>query len=55
MHIERSCTGMLASFFAPFDPVANTNQWYDKWKANKRHKYYSSSFQIPRFGPKTIK
>ena len=38
--IERSTTRILSTFFTEFDPVANTNQWYDKWKANKNHKYY---------------
>jgi hypothetical protein len=31
---------VLSTFFTEFDPVANTNEWYDKWKANAKHKYY---------------
>ena len=38
--VHRSTTGVMADFFEKFDPVANTNQWYDNWKGNTRHKYY---------------
>ena len=38
--IERSTTRVLATFFAEFDAVANTNEWYDRWKGNPHHKYY---------------
>ena len=38
--IERSTTRVLGTFFDEFDAVANTNQFYDRWKANRSHKYY---------------
>ena len=44
--IERSCTGVMGAYFAPFDAVANTDEFYATWqreydKGNQRHKYYS--------------
>ena len=38
--IERSTTRVLATFFAEFYAVANTNEWYERWKGNSKHKYY---------------
>ena len=44
--IERSCTGVMGAYFAPFDPVANTDEFYPAWqreysRGNQQHKYYS--------------
>ena len=44
--IDRSCTGVVGSYFAPFDPVANTNKFYAGWqreydRGNTAHKYYA--------------
>ena len=44
--IERSCTGVMGAYFAPFDPKANTDEFYAAWqreyeKGNQQHKYYS--------------
>lgn len=44
--IERSCTSVMGAYFAPFDPVANTDEFYEVWKreyekGNRQHKYYS--------------
>lgn len=36
----------MGAYFAPFDPVANTDQFYSVWKreyekGNRQHKYYT--------------
>ena len=48
--IERSTTRVLATFFEEFDPVANTNQYYERWKSNRSHKYYKQIQDTLRAG-----
>jgi hypothetical protein len=38
--VHRSTTGVMADFFEKFDPIANTDEWYESWKGNRKHKYY---------------
>ena len=39
--VQRSCTRVLGEYFDYFDPVENTNTYYEQWKANPQHRYHA--------------